>query len=137
MRNMLLGLKSLFTHAYPRMYFADGTHMSFSQASKLLRKEGKLRSGPCVILDGTIIRDAVGVIENHQPRWEYDIGSNKEVVRCISQRQMTNQWFRGCVNTESDTQPKEVGYMNDLHSMKVRSKHMSKYFRDYTKNRAY
>jgi len=119
------------------MYFTDGTCMSFSQASSLLRKEDKLRSGPCVISDGIIIRDAVGVIENHQPIWGYDIGSKTQVLLCNPQHQMQNHWFRGCIHAEGDTQPKEVGYMNDLHSMKVRSKHMSKYFRDYTKNRAY
>jgi len=94
-----------------------------------LRKEGRLRSGPCTILDGVIIRDAVGVIENHKPVWVHDIGSNKPVVRCHQERHedMSNEWFKGCLHNENDTQPKEIGYKNDDESMKIRAKHMAKY----------
>ena len=109
------------------MMFNDGTYMSFDKASYLLRKEGGLRSGPCVILDGVIIRDALGVIENHKPTWRHDPGSNKPVVFCNKEKGMSNGWFRGCINAECDTQPKEIGYKNDDESMKIRAKHMSQY----------
>jgi len=93
-----------------------------------LRKEGQLRSGPCVILDGRIIRNAVGVIENHKPVWMHDVGSNKPVVLCKrAHGGMRNNWFRSCLHNESDTQPREIGYKNDAESMKIRAKHMSEY----------
>ena len=112
--------------------------MTFSKASRLLKKEGRLRSGPCVILDAGIIRDAVGVIENHKPVWVHDVGSNKQIVFCNREHNgMANEWFRGCIYAEGDTQPREIGYKNDEDSMKIRAKHMSAYLGEYTNNIVY
>ena len=126
-------LKTVFgQRTSARISFKDGTYISFDRVSYLLRKEGRLRSGPCTILDGVIIRDAVGVIENHKPVWVHDVGSNKPVVLCHRERHedMSNEWFKGCINAECDTQPKEIGYKNDEGSMRIRAKHMAKYILD-------
>ena len=58
-------------------------------------------------------------------------------MRCKFQRRMSNQWFRECVYNEADTQPRDIGYKNDEDSMRLRSKYMSKYFRNYIKNKTY
>ena len=138
MNKIILLFKSILSpFFYPRISFKDGTSMSFFRASRLLRKEGKLRSGPCVILNGVPIRDAVGVIENHQPKWVLDGGSKKQVVLCNSQRDMANSWFKWCIHAECDTQPREVGYQNNVDAYRIRSKHMSRYIRDYIKNRGF
>ena len=91
---------------YSRISFKDETYISFDKVSYLLRREGRLRSGPCTILDGEIIRDAVGVIENHKPVLVHDIGLNKSVILCNRERHgdMSNEWFKGCINNENDTQ---------------------------------
>jgi len=109
--------------------FKDGTYISFDKAAYLLRKESQLRSGPCIILDnGVIIRDAVGVIENHKPIW-VNIGSGKSTISCPLEHRggMNSSWFKWCLNNECDTQPKEIGYKNDDESMRIRAKHMSQY----------
>lgn len=126
-------LKTVFgQRTVTRILFNDGTYISFDKASYLLRKEGRLRSGPCGILDGVIIRDAIGVIENHKPTWVHDPGSNKPVLFCNREHigGMRNEWFKGCINAECDTQPREIGYKNDDESMKIRAKHMAKYILD-------
>ena len=126
-------LKTVFgQRTSARISFRDETYISFDRVSYLLRKEGRLRSGPCIILDGVIIRDTVGVIENHQPVWVHDVGSNKPVVLCNREHRggMSNAWFQGCLHNENDTQPKEIGYKNDEESMRIRAKHMAKYILD-------
>ena len=139
MNKLLQKFNSFFgKRSSARISFRDGTYMTFSEASRRLKKEGLLRSGPCVILDGVIIRDTVGVIENHQPRLEYDSGSDKSVVHCYPEHNgMKNEWFRICLYAEGDTQPKEIGYKNDEDSMKIRAKHMSEYLGEYTNNIVY
>ena len=137
MLNILKKLKMYFANSLVQIYFTDKTHISFNKASKLLRKESRVRSGTCTFFQGEFIRDAVGVLENHKPKWEYDIGLNKKVMRCKFQRRMSNQWFRECVYNEADTQPRDIGYKNDEDSMRLRSKYMSKYFRNYIKNKTY
>jgi len=111
-----------------RIIFKDGTDISFDTASYLLKKEGRLRSGPCAIVEGVIIRDAVGVLENHKPTWVNDINS-KPMIFCNREHRggMSNQWFKSCIDMECDTQPKEISYKNDEESMNIRAKHMSKY----------
>lgn len=138
MSNILQKIKFVFgVFFYPRIFFTDGTSISFFRASRLLTKAGKLCSGPCVILCGVPIRDAVGVIENHKPKWELDTWSNKQVVRCNPQRNMQNSWFKWCIHAECDTQPREIGYQNNVDSYSIRAKHMSKYLKDYIKNRKF
>jgi hypothetical protein len=75
-----------------------------------------------------IIRDAVGVLENHTPTWVNDI-SSKPSIFCNREHRggMSSQWFRDCISAECDTQPKEISYKNDDESMRIRAKHMSQY----------
>jgi hypothetical protein len=123
-------LKTVFgQRTSTRITFNDGTDISFDTASYLLKKEVRLRSGPCTILDGVIIRDVVGVIENHKPTWRYDPGSDRPVIFCTRGHHggMSNEWFKGCLHNENDTQPREIGYTNDEESMEIRAKHMSQY----------
>ena len=100
MLNILQKLKMYFANSLVQIYFTDKTHISFNKASKLLRKEDRVRSGTCTIFQGEFIRDAVGVLENHKPKWEYDIGLNKKVMRCKFQRRMSNQWLENVFITK-------------------------------------
>ena len=140
-RNLFLGfskiqiftdtiLKTVFgQRTSTQITFKDGTNISFDKASYLLKREGRLRSGPCAMVDGVLIRDAVGVLEGHKPVWIRDVGSDKPAIVCNPEHRggMSNEWFRGCLAAECDTQPKEIGYKNDDESMKIRAKHMSQY----------
>ena len=122
-------LKTIFgQRTSTRIKFKDGTYISFDEASYLLKREGKLRSGPCAMVKGVFIRDAVGVLEGHKPVWIHgNAGSNHLVCRLEHRGGMSNDWFRGCLHSECDTQPKDASYKNDDASMKIRAKHMSKY----------
>ena len=108
--------------------FTDGSTMSLDEASYLLKAEGKIVSGCCNIYpDGVVIRDAVGVLEDHHPMWMLTNNGTYKTIICNSTRRISNQWFKGSLHTEANTQPKEVGYSNDEDSMKIRSEHIAQY----------
>jgi len=98
----------------------DGSKVSIEGAALAILKEKELCSGLCRVReDGTYIRDAIGVIENHS--WNYDLN------RCVPERTIKNEQFRVAVATHNDTQPRDVGYKNDVKSCQSRSREMSRY----------
>tara|TARA_R110002020_G_C16270761_1_gene771091 strand:+ start:673 stop:1008 length:336 start_codon:yes stop_codon:yes gene_type:complete len=96
----------------------DGSKVSIEGAALAILKEKELCSGLCRVRDdGTYVRDAIGVIENHT--WNGE--------RCVPERTIKHEQFRVAVATHNDTQPREIGYKNDVKSCQSRSREMSRY----------
>ena len=97
----------------------SGKKMKIEEASLKILKEGKLCSGPCHMIDGEFVRDVIGVIENHA--YVEGLGC------CKREDSIVNDWFRIVLHDECDTQPRAIGYKNDIESLEKRAKHMATY----------
>ena len=97
---------------------SDGSSVKIEQASLNIFKEKELCSGPCHIReDGSFIRDAVGVIEEH-------IWNNGS---CTYGRKIVNSDLRFNLHAHNDTQPKEHGYKNTPEACRARSREMARW----------
>ena len=100
------------------IHMKDGTSLSLEKAALDILTEKELRSGPCKMRDdGTLIRDAMGVIENHT--WDGK--------QCVPGRFVKNENFRISLFAHNDTQPSYIGYKNDPDSCKARSREMARW----------
>ena len=97
----------------------SGKRITIEEASLKIYKEGKLCSGPCQMIDGEYVRDALGVIENHS----YD----EQSKHCHREDAIENQWLRMVICDENATQPRAIGYKDDKESLERRAKHMATY----------
>lgn len=96
----------------------DGTSLSLERAALDILIEKELRSGPCRLReDGTLLRDSIGVLENHT--WDGE--------RCVPERHVKNENFRISLHAHNDTQPPHIGYKNDPDSCKARSREMARW----------
>jgi len=96
----------------------DGTSLSLEKAALSILMEKELRSGPCRLKeDGTLMRDSIGVLENHT--WDGE--------RCVPERTVKNDNFRISIHAHNDTQPRHVGYRNDPKSCQERSREMARW----------
>ena len=96
----------------------DGTSLSLEKAALSILMEKELRSGPCRLReDGTLMRDSIGVLENHT--WDGE--------RCVPERTVKNDNFRISIHAHNDTQPRHVGYRNDPKSCQERSREMARW----------
>ncbi len=83
--------------------FTDGTRLTFEQAAKLIKKEGRLSYGP-YIKNST--RSAIGVLEG----WS-ECGNCVEPMQCftpIKHNRLHNLWFSVCISTENDRPSEET-----------------------------
>ena len=96
----------------------DGTSISLEKAALDILIEKELCSGPCRLKTaGTLIRDSIGVLENHT--WNGE--------RCVPERTVKNEHFRISIHAHNDTQPRHVGYRNDPKSCQERSREMARW----------
>ena len=100
------------------IHMKNGTSLSLGQAALNLFIEKELCSGPCRLRkDGTLIRDSIGVLENHT--WNGE--------RCVPARIVKNEHFRISIHAHNDTQPRHIGYKNDPASCKERTREMLRF----------
>ena len=96
----------------------DGSKVTIEGAALAILKEKEICSGPCRLRkDGSYIRDAIGVIENHT--WNGE--------RCVPERTIKHELFRVALAAHNDTQPRDIGYKNDSKSCSARTREVSRY----------
>ena len=77
--------------------FRDGTRLTFEQAAKLIKEEGRLHYGPYI---KNSIRPSTGVLEEWQ-----ECGNCIEPSVCyspIKKKRLHNSWLTICISTEND-----------------------------------
>ena len=77
--------------------FDDGSRMTFEQAAKLIKSEGRLIHGPFI---KQTLRPAIGILE------EWDVcGNCIEPLWCytpLKGKRLHSKWFAVCLTTEND-----------------------------------
>lgn len=83
--------------------FRDGTRLTFEQAAKLIKKEGRLHHGPYI---KNSVRPSTGVLEEWQ-----ECGNCIEPLWCynpVKGKKLHNSWLTICISAENDRPSEET-----------------------------